>query len=185
MARKGHPSGGHYEGNNSFQNPKRHRPQNETDKAAAKQYARSFKRSSDWGKISLDEILGTRAPTAADVRGATKRARQAANPNSWRVRQLTDAQTEEAIELSREGNDTVLLPYQPTSTIDPDRPRTHAAGYDAKTKTLRVKFRDGTPWEYYNVPPQTWKNFQRVKSPGRFINTYFPKDRSPYARGDF
>lgn len=90
---------------------------------------------------------------------------------------------DQAITLARAGDDTLLLPYQPTPSINPPRPRTLAAGYDKNTQTLRVRFRDGTPWEYYDVPERVWRNFKRVKSPGRAINRVL--NNYPYARGDF
>jgi hypothetical protein len=96
---------------------------------------------------------------------------------------LESDRTRLAIDLARDGDDSLLLPYQPTPSINPPRPRTLAAGYDRDTSTLRVRFRDGTPWEYYNVPPRVWKNFRAVKSPGRFINRVL--NNYPYARGDF
>lgn len=76
------------------------------------------------------------------------------------------------------GDDKPLLPYQPTPTINPGRPRTLAAGYDENAMTLRVKFRDGDVYGYYNVPPSVWARFQRASSPGRFINSTL--NRYPY-----
>lgn len=76
----------------------------------------------------------------------------------------------EAIDMAKAGDDTYLLPYQPTPSIRPPRPRTLAAGYDKDSETLRVRFRNGQVYGYYNVPPNVWRNFKRVKSPGRFIN---------------
>lgn len=62
----------------------------------------------------------------------------------------------------------------PTRTSNPERPRTLQAGYDKKagqsTGTLRVRFRDGSPWEYYEVEPEVWQRFKRSASPGKFIN---------------
>src|SRR5213592_473533 len=81
-----------------------------------------------------------------------------------------DYETALAIQAAKDGDDSLLLPYQPTPSINPPRPRTLAAGYDPKTQTLRVRFRDGVGYEYYNVPPRVWRNFKRVKSPGRAIN---------------
>jgi hypothetical protein len=75
-----------------------------------------------------------------------------------------------AIQLARDGDDFDLLPYQPTPSINPPRPRTLAAGYDRDSQTLRVRFRNGQVYGYYNVPPNVWRNFKRVKSPGRAIN---------------
>ncbi len=92
-------------------------------------------------------------------------------------------EADDAISRARDGDDSYLLPYQPTPSINPPRPRTLAAGYDRDTETLRIRFRDGTPWEYYNVPPRVWRNFKRVKSPGRFVNRTL--NQYPYARGDF
>lgn len=85
-----------------------------------------------------------------------------------------------AMQEAREGDDTDLLAYQPTPSINPARPRTLAAGYDPQTKTMRVRFRDGTGYEYYDVSPEEWRNFRRVKSPGRAINrTFNHHDYSP------
>jgi hypothetical protein len=91
---------------------------------------------------------------------------------------------QEALRRARSGDDSMLLPYQPTPSINPPRPRTLAAGYDRQTKTLRIRFRDGVGYEYYNVSPQTWQNFKRVKSPGKAVNRYFPPG-SNYARADW
>lgn len=79
--------------------------------------------------------------------------------------------------------DTPFPQIAPTSTIDPSRPRTLEAGYDPYSQILRVRFRDGTPWEYRNVERRVWTNFRRAKSPGRFINRVL--NFYPYGRGDF
>lgn len=75
-----------------------------------------------------------------------------------------------AIDMARDGDDSLLLPYQPTPSINPPRPRTLGAGYNRDTQTMRVRFRDGQIYEYYDVPERVWRNFKRVKSPGRAIN---------------
>jgi hypothetical protein len=97
------------------------------------------------------------------------------------VRQSQDILTAQEIQMALIGNDRPLLPYQPTPTINPGRPRTLAAGYDERTQTLRIKFRDGEIYEYYQVPPSVWWKFQRAQSPGRYINTAL--NRYPYSRG--
>jgi hypothetical protein len=94
-----------------------------------------------------------------------------------------DYETALAIQEAKMGDDSVLLPYQPTPSINPPRPRTLAAGYDPATQTLRVRFRDGTPWEYHDVPQRVWENFKKVKSPGRAINRTL--NAYPYSRGNF
>jgi hypothetical protein len=65
----------------------------------------------------------------------------------------------------------------PTSTTNPKRPRTVAAGYLPSTKTLSVIFRDGTLYNYYEVGSLEWANFKRARSKGRFIYTYL--DQKP------
>jgi hypothetical protein len=94
-----------------------------------------------------------------------------------------DYQTALAIQEAKLGRDERLLAYQPTPSINPPRPRTLAAGYDENTHTLRVRFRDGTPWEYYDVPPAVWRNFARTNSPGRFINSTL--NNFEYGKGNF
>jgi hypothetical protein len=79
----------------------------------------------------------------------------------------------------------------PTKTINPPRPRTLESGYERITDQdhpsypgiLRVRFRDGTPWQYNQVPSSVWQRFKRVQSPGRFINRVL--NDYPYERGDF
>lgn len=60
----------------------------------------------------------------------------------------------------------------PTSTTNPQRPRTVAAGYDRQRATLTVVFRDGTFYNYYEVDNRTWQNFRRARSKGRYILSY-------------
>lgn len=66
---------------------------------------------------------------------------------------------------------------EPTNTTDPNRPRTTSAGYDPASMILRIRFRPGAAkggatatYEYYNVPPHIWEDFQLTDSPGKFIN---------------
>jgi hypothetical protein len=70
-----------------------------------------------------------------------------------------------------ESNYGDALFYDPTPTINPDRPRTLRAGYNPDTQTLHVEFRDGTMWNYYGVPWDVWMGFFRAPSPGRYINS--------------
>jgi hypothetical protein len=140
-------------------------------------------------------VRGTASPNPR-VRGHADAARRGvpkptgvSNAHDWASGETAQAEAfhtqtpfmAEALRRAESGDDSMLLPYQPTPSINPPRPRTLAAGYDAKTRTMRVRFRDGAGYEYYNVNPQTWQNFKRVKSPGRAINRYFPPG-SNYAR---
>ena len=58
----------------------------------------------------------------------------------------------------------------PTSSSNWKRPRTVAAGWDRKTQTLTVVFRDGTFWNYYNVPRDVWIRFHDSFSKGPMLN---------------
>lgn len=67
------------------------------------------------------------------------------------------------------GRQPAPISLVPTSTINPERPRTVAAGYDPKRKVLTVVFRDGTFYNYYDVDGNTWMAFKQAQSKGRFI----------------
>lgn len=57
----------------------------------------------------------------------------------------------------------------PTATSNPSRPRTVAAGYDPRRAILTLVFRDGTFYNYYEVTPDTWRQFRSLGSKGQFI----------------
>lgn len=56
-----------------------------------------------------------------------------------------------------------------TSTTNPEKPRTLSAGYDEEKYILTVQFRDGSLWNYYDVPPEMWNEFRSVDSKGRYL----------------
>lgn len=66
---------------------------------------------------------------------------------------------------------TMPFQLQATSTTNPKRPRTLSAGYDAKKQTLTVVFRDGTYWNYYDVPVNIWDGFRKAESKGKFLRS--------------
>jgi len=68
-----------------------------------------------------------------------------------------------------EGEITANLILSQTSTTDPDEPRTLKAGYDDKNFILTVEFRDGTLYNYYDVPPSVWQEFYYAFSKGMFL----------------
>lgn len=78
----------------------------------------------------------------------------------------------ELVEIEEEetGSTEIPLSYVPTRTSDAARPRTLAAGYDSATHTMRIDFREGATYHYYDVPPETWRDFKRSASPGKFMN---------------
>jgi hypothetical protein len=61
------------------------------------------------------------------------------------------------------------LSVVPTSSTNPARPRTVAAGYDRSREVLTVVFRDGTFYNYYEVNPTEWLDFKRRVSKGKYI----------------
>lgn len=125
-----------------------------------------------------------KAPRAATLpRRVSKAIPGEFAPAKERAKRGMGWDTAMAMQLAKDGNDLDLLWYQPTPTINPDRPRTLAAGYDPDTRTLRVRFRDGTPWEYYDVPEDTWSGFFHSPSPGRYINNVL--NNYEYAQGDW
>lgn len=79
-----------------------------------------------------------------------------------------------------------ILSVIPTSTTNPQRPRTLAAGYDHQRKTITVMFRDGTMWNYYGCSPTLWNSFKRAPSKGVFIATRLDPmgDYGPAETGD-
>jgi hypothetical protein len=66
--------------------------------------------------------------------------------------------------------EAVALADIPTSSTNFKRPRTVAAGYDPNTGTLTVVFRDGTFWNYDEVPESVWIKFHDSLSKGPMLN---------------
>jgi len=70
---------------------------------------------------------------------------------------------------SGRGRQPAPISLVPTSTINPERPRTVAAGFDEARGVLTVVFRDGTFYNYYGVERSVWDSFKTAPSKGRFI----------------
>lgn len=49
--------------------------------------------------------------------------------------------------------------------------RVDTATYDPEYGTITVRFPDGVRWRYHGIAPQTWDDFKRAASPGRFLAT--------------
>lgn len=99
---------------------------------------------------------------------------------------ITEALTREewheltVADVSSVGRWPAPLTEIPTSTDDPNRPRTVAAGYDGRRKVLTVVFRDGTVYNYYGVGNTEWLRFLSTKSKGEVIKNYLDgKVRGP------
>jgi hypothetical protein len=67
------------------------------------------------------------------------------------------------------------ITYLPTSSINPSRPRTVAAGYDSARRVITVVFRDGTFYNYYlaglggAAANRHWQTFKTARSKGQYI----------------
>jgi hypothetical protein len=73
----------------------------------------------------------------------------------------------------------------PTSTTNPNRPRTVAAGYDEEEEKLTVVFRDGTFYNYYEVSGGEWATFKANRSKGAVIARMLDfKPRGPASVSD-
>lgn len=85
----------------------------------------------------------------------------------WRTAPPT-AKTPPAIlkSVATTRTDAVPLSDIPTTTANPERPRTLAAGYDPLRQTMTVVFRDGTYYNYYDVSQGEWNKFRRSRSKG-------------------
>lgn len=74
-----------------------------------------------------------------------------------------------AAELGVPSTQAAPLSVIPTSSINPDKPRTVAAGYDPTRMVLTVVFRDGTFYNYYEIDATEWRDFRARVSKGRYI----------------
>lgn len=74
------------------------------------------------------------------------------------------------------------ITVRPTSSSNPKRPRTVAAGYDPARRVLTVVFRDGTFYNYYEVGPQMWESFRGSWSKGWYIKRWL--DKKPRGMAD-
>jgi hypothetical protein len=54
-------------------------------------------------------------------------------------------------------------------TINPPRPRALKIAYSKKAEKLVVRFRDGTWWEYNEVPVEMWNDLKSSNSTGRYL----------------
>lgn len=74
-------------------------------------------------------------------------------------------------------DDPAAITVVPTSTTNPNRPRTVAAGYNGDRRTLTTVFRDGTYYNYYGVSQTEWRGFKRYRSKGEFIRLFLDTKR--------
>ena len=77
-------------------------------------------------------------------------------------------------DIGSTGDAPAPLTLNPTSTLFPERPRTLAAGFKFNPGSqtlgkLTIMFRDGTLYNYYDVPESVWNTFKAAPSKGRAI----------------
>lgn len=67
--------------------------------------------------------------------------------------------------------DWELADYQNMTapTINPPKPRAKKIAYSKSMQKLVIKFRDGTWWEYNEVPPEMWNDLKSSDSTGRYL----------------
>lgn len=118
------------------------------------------------------------------------------DPNSGRYvsgSPRTDYDPKRNTPSSEEQADSSQRPVQltqiPTSSTNASRPRTVAAGYrmeigsralprEQRRGKLTVMFRDGTLWNYYDVPYTEWLTFSNSLSKGPMLNRKSSKQAS-------
>lgn len=57
----------------------------------------------------------------------------------------------------------------PIKTAPVESSNIAAIGYEAETKTLQVDFKTGKRYQYQNVPPELFAEFQAAESVGQFF----------------
>lgn len=58
---------------------------------------------------------------------------------------------------------------QTAPTTNPDRPRALKIAYSREARKLVVKFRDGTWWEYNDIPLRMWVGLKSSDSTGKYL----------------
>lgn len=69
----------------------------------------------------------------------------------------------------------------PTSTSNPDRPRTVAAAYDKSRKVLTIVFSTGVIYNYYDVEDGEWVDFKGLPSKWEYIKNVLDNKPRGYA----
>ena len=57
----------------------------------------------------------------------------------------------------------------------------HSVGYDPDSQTLRIKFKEGGTYDYYNVPETRFIGLMNAGSKGGYHDSYI-KDRYRYRK---
>lgn len=72
------------------------------------------------------------------------------------------------------GDDSRLVDHvtYPGQTSNVSRPRTLAMGYDIESRELRIRFREGAVYVYYDVPPDVYEEMLSADSIGGYMNDH-------------
>jgi hypothetical protein len=79
-----------------------------------------------------------------------------------RLGRVTDWEMADAVEPSDYQN--MVAP-----TINPPRPRARKIAYSKSAEKLVIRFRDGTWWEYNEIPVDIWNDLKASDSTGRYL----------------
>lgn len=60
-------------------------------------------------------------------------------------------------------------PQPKFNMVDVESTNLGSVGYDPETQTLRIKFKDGAPYDYRGVPPQMHGELMGAESKGSFF----------------
>ena len=88
------------------------------------------------------------------------------------------------VTTKRQDTSPAPITIVPTNTTNPDRPRTVAAGYDKDRQVITVVFRDGTFYNYYQVPYPMWQGFRMSQSKGKYIRETLDHQPRGYAQAE-
>lgn len=58
-----------------------------------------------------------------------------------------------------------------------------AMGYDEKNRILQIRYNNDTTYQFYDFPPEVWKDLQKAESKGSFMYKSV-RGRYRYARID-
>lgn len=71
--------------------------------------------------------------------------------------------------VGEERDTTPTYSTQTAPTTNNDRPRALKMAYSRQAKKLVVKFRDGTWWEYNDIPLRMWVGLKSSDSTGKYL----------------
>lgn len=123
--------------------------------------------------LSAENLLNTGNPYVEEDYPSDRPLPSAADLLLSRYDDFTMGDDMEGDELNPQGRPAPLT-VVPTTTSNPRRPRTVAAGYDQSRKTMTVLFRDGVLFNFYDVDVAEWNSFKGAFSKGLWLEDHKP-----------